>query len=155
MTQYNSLNVKLFNSQLNELKLGIKNGTEITFNLSSNEITGSNNMINFPDKLLLTDRPVSKFHKAFTNNSLTNIKLSKTRLSMMVQLVGFLGKPLGQLLKPVLPLMKNVLKTLAKNILVSLRLTTAASAADTGIHKKILGSGMKRLIISNRKIEDT
>ena len=112
-------------------------------------------MINFPDKLLLTDRQVSKFYKAFTNNSLTNIKLSKTRLPMMVQLVGFLGKPLGQLLKPGLPLMKNVLKTLAKNILISLRLTTAASAADTRIHEKILGSGMKRLIISNRKIEDT
>ena len=36
MTQYNTLNVKLSNSQLNKLKSGIKNGTEVTLNLSSN-----------------------------------------------------------------------------------------------------------------------
>ena len=36
MTQYNTLNVKLSNSQLNELKSAIENGTEVTLNLSSN-----------------------------------------------------------------------------------------------------------------------
>ena len=35
MTKCNTLNVKFSNSQLNKLKYGIKNGTEVTLNLSS------------------------------------------------------------------------------------------------------------------------
>ena len=63
----------------------------------------------------------------------------------MIQSGGFciliLGIVLGQLLKTGLPLIKNVIKPLAKNVLIPLGLTAAASAADAGIHKKILGSG--------------
>ena len=73
----------------------------------------------------------------------------------MIQLGGFLGRLLGPLLKTGLPLMKNVIKPLAKSVLIPLGLTVAASAADAGIHKKILGSGnMTTLIISNDEIED-
>ena len=54
MTQYNSLNVKLSNSQLNKLKSVIKNGTEVNLNLSSNWIGDSSDETNFPHKLLLT-----------------------------------------------------------------------------------------------------
>ena len=54
---------------------------------------------------------------------------------------GFLGRLLGPLLKTWLPLIKNVIKLLAKSVLIPLGLTVAASAADAGIHKKILGSG--------------
>ena len=64
MTQYNTLNVKLSNSQLNKLKPAIKNGTEVTLNLSSNLIGNSNDETNFPHKLLLTDTQVSKIRKA-------------------------------------------------------------------------------------------
>ena len=53
MIQYNTLNVKLSNSQLNELKSGIKNGTEVTLKLSSNVVGDSNDENNFPHKLLL------------------------------------------------------------------------------------------------------
>ena len=52
MTQYYTLNVKLSNSQLNKLKSAIKNGTEVTLNLSSNIVGDSNNENNFPHKLL-------------------------------------------------------------------------------------------------------
>ena len=55
MIQYKTLNVKLSNSYLNKLLLEIKNGIELTLNLSSNVIGGSNNELNFPHKLLLTD----------------------------------------------------------------------------------------------------
>ena len=55
MTQYNPFNVKLSNSQLTKLKSTIKNGTEATLNLSSNLIGNSDDEINFPQKLLLTD----------------------------------------------------------------------------------------------------
>ena len=65
----------------------------------------------------------------------TDIKLSKTQLSGMVQLGGFLGRLLGQLLKTGLPLIKISITTLAKSILIPLGLTAAAPAADVGIHK--------------------
>ena len=64
-----------------------------------------------------------------------------TQLSKMIQSGRFLGRLLGPLLKPGLPLIKNVIKPLAKSVLIPLGLTAAASAADAGIHKKILGSG--------------
>ena len=80
MTQYNTLNMKLSNSQLNRLKSGTKNNTEITLKISSNFIGDSNDENNFPHKLLLTNTLVSKLSKAFTNNSSANIKLSKTQL---------------------------------------------------------------------------
>ena len=53
MTKYNTLNVKLSNSQRTKLKFATKNGTEVTLNLSSNLIGGSNSKTNFPSKLLL------------------------------------------------------------------------------------------------------
>ena len=74
MTQYNTLNEKLSNSQLNNLKSAIQNGTQVTLNLSSNLIGNSNNETIFPHKLLLTNIHVSKMHKTFANGSSANIK---------------------------------------------------------------------------------
>ena len=82
----------------------------------------------------------------------------------MIQLGGFLGRLLGPLLKTGLPIIKNVIKPLVKSVLIPLVLTAAASAANAGIHKKILRSGHNRpsssalhnttLIISNNEMED-
>ena len=69
MTQYNTLNVKLSNSQLDKLTPGIENGTEVTLKLSSNVVGDSNDENIFPDKLLLTNTQVSKLHKALSNSS--------------------------------------------------------------------------------------
>ena len=134
MAQYNSLNVKLSNSQLNKFKSAIKNETEVALRLSSNMI--GDNEANFPHQLLLTNTQVSNLRKAFANNSSANIKLSKTRLSKMIQPGGFLGRLLGPLLKTELPSISNVIKPLAKSVLIPLGLTAAASAADAGIYKK-------------------
>ena len=109
---------------------------------------------NFPHKLLLSNRQVSNLRKAFANHLSVDIKLSITHLSKMIQSGGFLGRLLGPLLKTGLPLIKNVIKPLAKIVLIPLELTAAASAADAGIHKKILGSGNTTLIISNNEMED-
>ena len=76
MTQYNSLNVKLSNSQLNKLTSAIKNESEV-LRLTSNVI--GNNKSNFLHKLLLTDKQVSNICKSFANNSSADIKLSKTQ----------------------------------------------------------------------------
>ena len=67
MIQYNSLNVKLSNWQLNKLKSEIKNGAEVTLKISSNVVGDSNNENNFLHILLLTNTKVSKLHKAFAN----------------------------------------------------------------------------------------
>ena len=92
MTEYNRLNVKLSNSQLNKLKSAIKNGTEVTLNLSSNLI-GNSNKTNFPHKLLLLTNPqVPKICKGFPNGSSANIKFSKIQLSKMIQPGGILGE---------------------------------------------------------------
>ena len=134
MTQYNSLNVKLSNSQLNKSKSAIKNETEIVLRLLSNII--GDNETNFPQKLLLSNRQVSNHRKAFANHLSVDIKLSKTQLSKIIQLGRFLGRLLDPLLKTGLPSIKNVIKPLAKRVLIPLGLTAAASAVDAGIHKK-------------------
>ena len=94
---------------------------------------------NLPHQLLLTTRQKTKIRNAFNNNTSTDIKLSKEQINKIIQSGGFLDKLLGPLLKTGLPLIKNVIKPLAKNVLIPLGLTAAASAADAGIHKKILG----------------
>ena len=141
MTQCNSLNVKLSNSQLSKLKSAIKNENDVVLRLSSNIVGNSNDSINFPHELLLTNRQVENIRKAFAKNTSIDNKLSKTQLSKMIQSGGFLGRLLGPLLKTGLPLRKSVIKPLAKSILIPLGLTAAASVADAGIHKKFLGSG--------------
>ena len=159
MLQYNCLNVKLSNS-------AIKNETEVALRLSSN--MNGDDETNFHHKLLLTNRQVANLHKAFANYLSTDIKLSKTQLSKMMQSGGFLGRRFGPLLKTRLPLIKNVIKPLAKSVLIPLGLTATASATDAGIHKKNLGSGHNRplssalhihplsttLIISNNEMEN-
>ena len=66
MTQCNTLNLQLSNSQFNKLKYAIKNGTEVTLNLMM--------------KLLLTNKQISKICKAFANDLSAYIKFSKTQL---------------------------------------------------------------------------
>ena len=152
MTQYNSLNAKLSNSKLNKLKSVIKNESQEILKVTSNMI--GDNETNFPHKLLSTNRQVANLCKAFANYLSADTKLSKTQLSKMIQSGGLLVRFLGPLLKTGLPLIKNVIKLLAKSVLIPLGLTAAASAADAGIHKKILGTGHNHpssttLIISN------
>ena len=86
-------------------------------------------------------------------NSSANIKLSKRQISKIIKSCGYLGRPLGSLLKIGLPLTNNVLRPLVKSVLIPLGLTAAASAAGSSTQKKIFGSGAT-LIISNKKMED-
>ena len=126
MTQCNSLNVKLSNSQLNKFKSTIKNENEVVLRLSSNMI--GDNETNFPHKLLLTNRQVSNLRKAFANHLSADIKLSKLQSSKMIQSGEFLGRLLGSLLKTGLPLIKYVIKPLAKSVLIPLGITAAVAA---------------------------
>ena len=148
--------------QLNKLKLGIKNNTEVTLKSASNIVGDSNDDNNFLHMLLLTNAQVSKLCKAFANNSSANIKLSKTQLHKIGQ-SGFLRRLLGRLLKTGMLLMGNVVKPLAKRGLIQLGLIAATSATDAAIHKKILESGCRSsdfasrattLIIFNEEVND-
>ena len=85
MAQYNVLNVKFSNLQINKLKLGIKNGTEVTLKVSLNVVGDSNDENNFSHKLFLSNTKISRIRTAFANNSSANIKLSKTQLHKIGQ----------------------------------------------------------------------
>ena len=104
--------------------------------------------------MLLTNKKVSKFRKAFENDSSGNIKLSKNRLHKIKEWGGFLGRLLVPFLTTGLPLIGNVIKLLVKSDLISLGLTAAASATDAAIHKKMFGSGTTTLIISSEEMND-
>ena len=117
---------------------------------SSNVVGDCNDENNFPHKLLLTNTQVLKLCKAFENNSSANVKWSKTQLNKIGQSGELLGALLGPLLNR-LPLIRNVLKPLAKSVLIPLGLTVAASERDAAIHKKMFASGLTTLIISNEK----
>ena len=108
------------------------------------------NVDDLPHELLLTTRQKTKLRNSFNNNMSTDLKLSKAQISKVIQSGGFLGRLLGPLLKTGLPLIKNVIKPLTKSFLIPLGLT----AADAGIHKKILRSGATTLIISNEEMND-
>ena len=92
----------------------MKNKSEVVLRLSSNMI--GHDETNFPHKLLLTNIQVANLRKAFADKWSNDIKLSKTQISKVLQSEGFLGRLLGLLLKAGLPLMKNVIKPLAKSV---------------------------------------
>ena len=150
MTQYNSLNVKLSNSQLNKLKSSIKNETDVVLRISSTMVSNSNDNTNFPHELLLTNRQVANIRKAFAKNTSTDIKLSKPQLSKMIQSGGFLGNLLGKLAGPSM----KVAVPLPKNVLAPLGISAAMSAIGGSIKREMLGSGMKTLIISNDEMKN-
>ena len=103
-----------------------------------------------PHELLLTKRQKTKLRNVFNNNMSTDLKLSKTRISRIIQSGGFLGSLLSKLAGPLM----KVAIPLAKNVLAPLGITAAASAIDAGIQKKINGSGTTTLIISNEEMND-
>ena len=141
------------------MKSGIKNGTQVTLNLSSNVIGNSNDETNFPHQL--TNTQVLRLRKAFANNSSAdiklssaNIKLSKTQLHKIGHSGEFLGRILGPLLKTGLSLMKSVLKPLAKRVLIPLGLIAATSATDAAIQKEISNEEMNGIMKIVKSLDD-
>ena len=99
---------------------------------------------------MLTNRQVANIRKACAKNTSTDIKLSKTQLSKMIQSGRFLGNLLGKLAGPLM----KVAVPLAKNVLAPLGISAAMSAIDGSIKKKMLRSGTTILIISNDEMND-
>ena len=122
--------------------------------LSSNVIGNSNDETNFPHELSLTNTQVSRLCKAFANSSSANRKLSKIQLHKIGQSRRFLGRLLGPVLETDLPLIKNVLKPLAKSVSIPLELTAVASLTDAVIQNNIFRPGVTTLIIANEEMYD-
>ena len=103
-----------------------------------------------PHELLLTTRQRTKLRNAFDNKISTDLMLSKSHISKIIQSGGFLGSLLSILAGPLM----KVAVPFAKHILASLGIIAAASAIDAAILKKIYGSGTTTLIISNEEKND-
>ena len=146
MIEYNKVSVKLTDTQLKKLKNAVKNKTGTTLRMIFKLFDGND----LPQELLMTTRQKAKLRNAFNKNMSTNLKLSRARIFKTIQSGGLLGSLLSKLAGP---LMKVALP-LAKNILVLLGITAAASPIDAGIQKKIHGSGTTTLIISNETMDD-
>ena len=110
------------------------------------------NETNFPHQLLLTNTQIANIRKAFASNSSTDIKLSKTQLYKIIQSGGFLGRLLGPLLKTGLPLISNVIKPLAKSVLIPLGLT---AAAGNNITLKISNDEINDIIETVKSLKDS
>ena len=124
MVEYNTVNAKLSNLQLNKFKKAVKNNEGTSLRRSARIFNGNY----LPHELLLTTRQTTKLRNAIKNNMATDIKLSKAQISKIIQSGGFLGKLLSSLLKTGLPLLKSVIKPLGL-----LGLTASSSAIDAGV----------------------
>ena len=140
------MNIKITTSK--KLTTAAKNKTGTTLRMSFKMLDRND----LPHELLLTTRQKTKLRNAFENNMSAEIKLSKAQISKIKQFGGFLGSLLSKLEGPLM----KVAVPLAKNILAPFGITAAASAIDSGIHKKIYihGSGTTTLIISNKEMHD-
>ena len=128
MVEYSKVNVKLSDTQPKKIKTAVKNKTGTTLRMNLKMLNGND----LPHELLLTTRQKAKLRNPFNNNMSTDLKLSKVRISKMIQSGGFLGSLFSKLAGPV---MKAAIP-LAKNALTPLGITAAASAIDAGIQKK-------------------
>ena len=145
MVEYNKINCKLTNVQLNKFKKAVKSNEGATLRLGIKNFNNDELL----HELLLTTRHNTKLRNAINNNLASDIKLSKAQIKKLIQSGGFLGKLLSKLAGP---LMKIALP-LAKNVLAPLGLTAAMSAIDGSIQKKIHGSGIK-LVIEEEDMND-
>ena len=122
MIEYAKVNVKLSDSQIKKLKDAVKDNTGTTLRISLKMF----NRNDLPRELLLTIRLKTKIRNTFNNNTSTDLRLSKAQINKIIQSGGFLGRLLGPLLKTGLQLIKNVIKPLAKSVLIPSGLTAAA-----------------------------
>ena len=149
MVEYSKVSIKLSDTQLKKPKTAVKNKTETTLRISMKMLNGND----LPHELSLTTRQKTKLRNASNNNMSTDLKLSKAQISKIIQSRGFLGILLGPLLKTGLPLIKYVIKSLSKSVLIPFGLTAATSAADAGKHKKNIRIWNNNFIYFKRRNE--
>ena len=133
MVEYTKINCKLTNVQINKFKKAVKSNEEVTLRLGIKNF----NKDELLHEMLLTTRQNTKLRNTINTNLATDIKLSRAQIKKLIQSGEFVGKLLGKLAGPLM----KVAMPLVKNVLAPLGLTTAMSAIDGSIQKKIHGSG--------------
>ena len=128
MVEYSKVNVKLTDTKLMKLKNAVKNKTGTTLRMNLKMLDGND----LPHELLLTMKHKAKLRNAFNNKMSTDLKLSRARISKIIQSGGFFGSLLSKLAGPLM----KVAIPLAKTVLAPLGITVAASAIDAGIQNK-------------------
>ena len=98
MVEYNKINCKLTNVQLNKLKKAVKFNEGATLRLGIKNF----NKDELPHELLLTIRQNTKLRNAINSNLATDTKLSKAQINKLIQSGGFLGKLLSKLAGPLM-----------------------------------------------------
>ena len=146
MVQYTKVNVKLSDLQIKKVKYAVNDNTGTTLRTNLKMF----NRNDLPHELLLTTRQKTKLRNAFNNNTSADLKLSKTQIVKIIQSGGFLGFLLSKLAGPLM----KIAVPFTENVLAPLGITTAASALDAGIQKKMHGSGTTTLTISNKEMND-
>ena len=121
--------------QLKKLKYAVKDNTGTTLRINLKMFDGND----LPHELLLTTRQKTKLRNAFNNNMSADIKLSKARISKIIQSGGYLGSLLSKLVGP---LMKVAVPS-AKNVLAPLGIKATASALDEENKKKYRDLGQQ------------
>ena len=146
MVQYNKIDLHLTNLQLKKIQDAVKNNNGTTIRLS-NKNFNKNNLLH---EFYLTQKQTEKLVEKIKNNMSTDIKLSKVQINKIIKEGGKLGKLvisfLPKLIKPAI--------SLGKNILAPLGLSAAMSATDAAVQKKMYGSAITTLVISNDDLDD-
>ena len=117
-------------------------------------ISNTTDEVNFLHKSVLTNGKIESFCKTLTYDFSANMKLSTTHFSKKIYVGEFPGTNIGTLMKAGLPLIKNIIKPLAKGLPVPLRLIAAAPPPDASFLQIILVSGTTPLLISSKEKED-
>ena len=146
MVQYNKIDLHLTKLQLKKIQDVVKNNNGTTIRLN-NKNFNKNQLI---QELYLTEQQLNKLRKKIENNMSTDTKLSKVQINKIIKEAGNLGR----LLINFLPKLIKSAISIGKNILAPLGLSGAMSATDAAIQKKMYGSGMTTLIISNNDLND-
>ena len=133
MVEYNKLNAKLSNLQLNKFKKGVRDNNEVTLRIGVKNF----NKEHLPHELLLTTRQTTNLRNAINNDMSADLKLNKVQIKKIIKSGGFLGQLLSPLLKTGLQLLKSVVKPLGL-----LGLTAASSAIDAGVQKQYMVLGL-------------
>ena len=136
MVECSKVNVKLSDTQMKKLKTAVRNKTGTILRMSLKMFNGND----LPHELLLATRQKTKLRNAFNNNMSTDLKLSKTQISKIIQSGGFSVSLLSSKLAG--PLM-NLAIPFTKNVLAPLRITAAASVIDAGTQKKNMVLGVR------------
>ena len=146
MAEYEKVNLKLLNQQIKKLKEAVKSNNGATLRISNENF----NKADLFHELFLTQTQINKLREKVENNMSTDIKLNKVQINKLIKSRGALGSILARfltkLIKPAIPL--------GKNILAPLGLSAAMSATDAAIQKKMYGSGTKKAKFSNKDLDD-